>query len=55
MNLELGLRNWQFSEVLAGLAPGDRVVRSFDKPGDPGRGAGPRQRENPEAPEAAKP
>lgn len=32
VNLELGLRNWQFAEVVAGLAPGDRVVRSFDQP-----------------------
>jgi HlyD family secretion protein len=32
VSLELGLRNWQFAEVLSGLAPGDRVVRSFDQP-----------------------
>lgn len=29
--LEIGLRNWQFSEVLSGLAEGDRVVRAFDR------------------------
>jgi HlyD family secretion protein len=29
-NLETGLANWAFTEVLAGLAAGDRVVVSFD-------------------------
>jgi HlyD family secretion protein len=27
-----GLRNWDWTEVLEGLAPGDRVVTSLDKP-----------------------
>lgn len=31
VKLEIGLRNWQFSEVLSGLAEGDRVVRAFDR------------------------
>lgn len=58
--LELGLRNWQFTEVLAGLAPGDRVVRSFDKPaiqaGALAHGKGESLAESPAgAAEAAKP
>ncbi|MEZ5963191.1 MAG: efflux RND transporter periplasmic adaptor subunit [Planctomycetota bacterium] len=32
-SLELGTRNWQVSEVTAGLAAGDRVVLSIDRPG----------------------
>jgi HlyD family secretion protein len=30
--LELGLRNWDFTEVVAGLEPGTRVVVSLDRP-----------------------
>lgn len=29
--IEKGLRNWQFTEVLSGLAEGDRVVSAFDR------------------------
>lgn len=29
--LELGLRNWQFTEILSGLAEGERVVSAFDR------------------------
>ena len=31
--LEVGLRNWQWAEVLRGLAPGERVITSLDRPG----------------------
>jgi HlyD family secretion protein len=31
--IETGLRNWDFVEILAGLAAGDRVVTSLDRPG----------------------
>jgi HlyD family secretion protein len=30
--LEVGLRNWQFAEVLSGLSPGEEVVVSLDRP-----------------------
>jgi HlyD family secretion protein len=30
--LEIGLRNWDMTEVKSGLAPGDRVVVSLDRP-----------------------
>ena len=30
--LELGLRNWDFTEVIGGLEPGSRVVVSLDRP-----------------------
>lgn len=30
--LEIGIRNWDFAEVLSGLAAGDRVVSSLDRP-----------------------
>ena len=30
--LEIGLRNWDMTEVKGGLAPGDRVVVSLDRP-----------------------
>jgi HlyD family secretion protein len=30
--LEIGLKNWDWTEVRAGLAPGDRVVTSLDRP-----------------------
>lgn len=30
--LKLGLRNWDWTEVRAGLQPGDRVVSSLDRP-----------------------
>jgi HlyD family secretion protein len=30
--LELGLRNWDFTEVTGGLEPGTRVVVSLDRP-----------------------
>ncbi len=30
--LTLGLRNWDWTEVRAGLEPGDRVVSSLDRP-----------------------
>jgi HlyD family secretion protein len=30
--LTLGLRNWDFTEVRSGLAPGERVVVSLDRP-----------------------
>jgi HlyD family secretion protein len=29
--IETGLRNWQFSEVVRGLDPGDAVVVSLDR------------------------
>jgi HlyD family secretion protein len=31
-SVEAGMRNWDFTEVRAGLAAGDRVVVSFDRP-----------------------
>jgi len=30
--LDLGLRNWDFTEVVEGLEPGTRVVVSLDRP-----------------------
>lgn len=30
--LEIGLKNWDWTEVRGGLAPGDRVVTSLDRP-----------------------
>jgi HlyD family secretion protein len=30
--LEIGLKNWDWTEVRAGLAPGDQVVTSLDRP-----------------------
>ncbi len=30
--VETGLRNWDFTEILSGLAAGDRVVTSLDRP-----------------------
>jgi HlyD family secretion protein len=30
--VETGLRNWDFVEVTRGLAPGDRIVVSLDRP-----------------------
>ena len=30
--LEIGLKNWDWTEVRTGLAPGDRVVTSLDRP-----------------------
>jgi HlyD family secretion protein len=30
--LKIGLKNWDWTEVRAGLAPGDRVVTSLDRP-----------------------
>ena len=30
--LQVGLRNWDMTEVTGGLAPGDRVVVSLDRP-----------------------
>jgi HlyD family secretion protein len=30
--VEAGLRNWSFTEITAGLVPGDRVVVSLDRP-----------------------
>ncbi|MBV5299375.1 MAG: efflux RND transporter periplasmic adaptor subunit [Rhodoferax sp.] len=32
-NLKTGLANWEFTEVLAGLAPGERVVTSLERQG----------------------
>jgi HlyD family secretion protein len=31
--VETGLRNWQFTEITAGLAPGDRIVTSINREG----------------------
>src|SRR5512139_95232 len=31
--LKTGLSNWEYTEVIEGLAPGDRVVTSLDRPG----------------------
>jgi HlyD family secretion protein len=31
--IEAGLSNWQYTEVRAGLAPGDRIVLSVERPG----------------------
>lgn len=31
--IEVGLSNWEYSEVTSGLAPGDRVVTSLDREG----------------------
>lgn len=31
--LELGLRNWDWSEVVSGLAPGERVITSLEREG----------------------
>ena len=31
--LEIGLRNWDWLEILGGLEPGDRVVDSLDRSG----------------------
>ncbi|MBU0740712.1 efflux RND transporter periplasmic adaptor subunit [bacterium] len=31
VDVETGLRNWEFTEIIAGLEPGDRVVVSLDR------------------------
>jgi HlyD family secretion protein len=31
--VRIGLRNWQWAEVLQGLEAGDRVITSLDRPG----------------------
>jgi HlyD family secretion protein len=31
--VQTGIRNWNFTEITAGLAPGDRVVTSLDQQG----------------------
>ncbi len=30
--VEVGVRNWDFTEILGGLQPGDRIVTSLDRP-----------------------
>ena len=31
--LKIGLSNWEYTEVVEGLAPGDRIVTSLDRAG----------------------
>jgi len=54
--VQVGLRNWQFAEVLSGLAEGDLAVRAFDKPEiKAGALAKDKAARDKAAPEAAKP
>ena len=31
--VKIGLHNWEFTEIVSGLSPGDRVITSLDRPG----------------------
>jgi HlyD family secretion protein len=49
-NVTLGLRNWNWTEVREGLAPGEQVITSLDKQGvRAGAAVKPRAREDPQS------